>query len=200
MNAVVRLYRGPNNPAAIDWETPIAQAPAGATAVQLPALDWSASRLWFLAARTTDNAGADYAAIGAVARIEFDAAGRLYAPRPPAIRQLWVRAAANQRLSIQWRWPPIPGAQNATSFQIFIALTASTIEQLLQTTPAATLTADGAVLYNWRSEALPAGETFRVAVRAIAANNTAGPPAAAVAAVQPPQAIAIPLLACEVTP
>jgi len=181
------VYRGPNAAIAIDYDTLIAAAPVDATAVQLPPADWSAAATWFLALRTVDGDGVEYADPTAIVAMSVDASGHVLPPAPAGVKDLAVAPTAAQRLTIRWRYvtAALAGGSEPSSFEVFVGpASGQTLAQLLAEPPAATVPFDASGSYEWTTAPMPVGIAWRIAVHALSADGPVGPASQAVAFAQ----------------
>ncbi|MDD4892252.1 MAG: hypothetical protein PHU85_20205 [Phycisphaerae bacterium] len=202
--AFYRIYRGAGSVDAIDFATPIATVPANGQPIRLAAIPggWPAGVTWFIAVRSVDAAGVEFAQPRAIARAEFDAAGRLLPARPGPVSDLRAAATSGSRLAASWRYRGDPDQPPPARFELFVASAAATLESMLSSTPAAPVTAEPdaenpAWVYAWTSPGLASG-LWRVAVRALAPSGAAGDGVDTIAAATPSRAPNIPLLQAEV--
>lgn len=204
--AFYRLYRGAGSPDAIDYSAPIATVPADENPMTLPAVagGWPAGVVWFVAVRSVDAAGAEFAQPRAIGRVEFDPAGNVVAPAPGPVLDLAADPASAQRIDLTWRTRPDATRPAATRFAIRIADPAVPLATLLAGPATASVPATDAGAagrpYTWRSATLPAGR-YRVAIVPLAgpeAAPLAGPGRCVIAEARASRAAAVTLLEVEV--
>ena len=204
-----RIYRGAGSVAAIDYSAPIETVPVtgdpASVRLDLLAVNWAAGETWFIAIRSVNTAGVEFADPAAIVRAEFDDAGRLLPQCPSQVCDLSAQPTAGQRLAVAWRYAARTGSPAPTQFHVFLAPGTTTVEQMLAGQPAATLSAPAGRLtidytYGWASSVLDCGP-WRAVVRAVTASTSgiaAGPAGDVVGWVRPSRAVHVHILAAEV--
>lgn len=169
------LYRGDgNDPAAIDWISPIGFGQAGEAIALHRDADLAASGRWSYGLRTVSDAGVIEDGTACSAVVQTDAEGALIGPRPNAIVSASAEAAAAGRLRLRFAYDAA-GQLGAASV---VAVARKTADAYDWESPVAEISvrSRGLTIYSGLLDPTYAhGEQVALACRAQTAAGVAGP-------------------------
>jgi len=165
-----RVYRGRGSLGSVDWTTPVGEAGADATSVQLAGLghEPGAGYTYVLRPVLADLETGD---VSCVVRVAFDGEGDWLGDRPGPVRAL--SAAVEPAGKIRLRWRPAAEGAAADEYPVHVG---STLPVDTATDPATVITAVGDVEHQ-AELTFADGQTVYVAV---VARTAAGAPSRAV--------------------
>jgi hypothetical protein len=160
------IYHGVGSGAtAIDYDTPAGGTGPGVLAFTQAGL--AAPGVHWFGVRSVTDAGVVSPTTEAEVQLELDAGGHVVLPRPASVQGLSAAAGAGGCVTLKWLAMPETGAVMPAAFRIYSDGGTGTVNFAAALGSVAYV--PGQRGYQWTSDALTAGVTVQLAVRAVSA-------------------------------
>ncbi len=169
MPAGFNIYRGQDDPSAIDYGTVIGFAAAGSEEIETGVLSWPAGSTWWIAVRRVSAAGIE--SDPELLAVRIDGAGELVPVAPNPVLLLAARAIAAGKVRAAWAYHDADEQTLADHFAVFLAVAPAAFNWAV---PTATVAYAGPGRYRWDSGSQADGAEVRIAVRSVAAAGVGG--------------------------